>query len=169
MSDLIAVGYPDPQAARAALNELGELQKQMLIQLDDAVIVEHRAGGKVKLHQTNGTVGTAAAGGALWGGLIGLLFLAPLIGMAIGAGTGAAVGASSDNGVDNNFMKRLGERLPQGGAALVLLVRSVTADKVLEQMRGQYGGELLQTSLSAEAEAQLKAALSAARPATASA
>lgn len=165
MSDLIAVGYPDTRAADAALAELRDLQKQMLIQLDDAVVVERRADGKIKLHQTTGTVGTAAAGGALWGGLIGLLFLAPLIGMAIGAGTGAAVGAATDTGIDDGFMKRLGERLPTGGAALVLLVRSVTADKVLERMRGQHGGEVLQTSLSADAEAQLKAAITASRQA----
>jgi uncharacterized membrane protein len=167
MSDLIAVGYPDTRAAEAALAQLGDLQKQMLIQLDDAVVVERRADGKIKLHQTGGTVGTAAAGGALWGGLIGLLFLAPLLGMAIGAGTGAVAGKASDTGIDDGFLRRLGERLPEGGAALVLLVRSVTADKVLEQMRGQHGGELLQTSLSAEAEAQLKAALVASRSATA--
>lgn len=166
MSDLIAVGYPDAQAAKAALAQLGDLQKQMLIQLDDAVVVERRADGKVKLHQTGGTVGTAAAGGALWGGLIGLLFLAPLLGMAIGAGTGALAGKAVDTGIDDGFMRRLGEQIPQGGAALVLLVRSITTDKVLEQMRGQYGGELLQTSLSAEAEAQLKAAIEASRPAT---
>jgi uncharacterized membrane protein len=166
MSDLIAVGYPNPRAAEAALAQLADLQKQMLIQLDDAVVVERRADGKVKLHQTNRTVGTAAAGGALWGGLIGLLFLAPLLGMAIGAGAGAAAGAATDTGIDDGFMKRLGEGLPTGGAALVLLVRSVTTDKVLERMRGQHGGSLLQTSLSAEAEAQLKAAIAASRPAT---
>ncbi|MDQ7909514.1 DUF1269 domain-containing protein [Phytohabitans sp. ZYX-F-186] len=169
MSDLIAVGYPDTRTAEAALAKLADLRKQMLIQLDDAVIVEHRADGKIKLHQTSGTVGTAAAGGALWGGLIGLLFLAPLLGMAIGAGTGALAGKAMDAGIDDDFMRRLGEQLPQGGAALVLLVRSVTADKVLEQMRGQYSGELLQTSLSAEAEAHLKAAITASRPAATSA
>ena len=60
-------------------------------------------------------------------------------------------------------MKALGDRLAPGHAALVLLVRSATTDKVLEQMHGQYGGELLQTSLSADDEAQLRAAADYAR------
>jgi len=118
----------------------------------------------VKLHQATGsTTGRGAAGGALWGGLIGLLFLAPLLGMAIGAGTGAVAGKAVDTGVDDNFMKGLGARLEPGHAALVLLVRSATTDKVLEEMHGQYGGELMQTSLSKEDEEQLRIAAEHAR------
>ena len=30
------------------------------------MIVEHEAGGKIKLHQAVGTTGAGAAGGALW-------------------------------------------------------------------------------------------------------
>jgi uncharacterized membrane protein len=163
MNGLIAVGYPDETAANAALARLIDLQKQMIIELDDAVVVERRGDGKVKLHQATGsTAGRGAAGGAMWGGLIGLIFFAPLLGMAIGAGTGALAGAATDTGVDDKFMRELGERLEPGHAALVLLVRSATTDKVIEQMHGQYGGTLLQTSLSAEDEAQLKAAAVAA-------
>ena len=51
------------------------------------MIVEHRGDGKVKLHQPS-MAGMGAAGGALWGGLIGLIFFMPLFGMAIGAASG---------------------------------------------------------------------------------
>src|SRR6185436_15901445 len=68
------------------------------IELDDLVIVEHRGDGKIKLHQPS-MAGAGAAGGALWGGLIGLIFLMPLFGMAIGAASGAAAGALTDAGV----------------------------------------------------------------------
>ncbi len=164
MNGLIAVGYPNQIAAEDALAHLIQLQGQMLIELDDAVVVERRGDGKVKLHQTTGsTAGKGAAGGALWGGLSGLLFFAPLLGMALGAGAGAAAGSAVDTGVDDQFMKQLGEPLPPGHAALVLLVRSATTDKVLEEMHGQYGGEILQTSLSAEQEAQLRRAADQAR------
>ena len=63
------------------------------IELDDLVIVERRGDGKIKLHQPS-MAGAGAAGGALWGGLIGLIFLMPLFGMAIGAATGAAAAPS---------------------------------------------------------------------------
>jgi uncharacterized membrane protein len=162
MNGLIAVGYPNQIAAQEALEHLGRLQTQMLIELDDAVLVERRGDGKIKLHQTTGsTAGRGAAGGALWGGLIGLLFFAPLLGMAIGAGTGAVAGSAVDTGISDDFMKSLGEQLPPGHAALVLLVRSATTDRVLEEMHGQYGGELIQTSLSADDEAALRTAAQA--------
>ena len=96
-----------------------------------------------------------AVGGALWGGLIGLIFFVPLLGMAVGAATGAATGALTDVGVDDNFMKDLGTKLEAGGAALILLVRSATTDKVLPEI-AHFGGEVIQTSLDSEAEARLR-------------
>jgi uncharacterized membrane protein len=114
MSKLIAVGYPNETAANDALAKLASLQSQNIITIDDAVIVERRGDGKVKLHQTDPGTGTGALAGAAWGGLIGLLFLAPLLGMAIGAGTGAVAGKLSDSGIDDSFMRELGDRLQPG-------------------------------------------------------
>ena len=91
--------------------------------------------------------GAGAAGGALWGGLIGLLFLAPLFGMAIGAASGALAGKFTDVGVNDDFMKKLGASIPEGGAALIALGQSDAPDKVLERS-ASYGGEVIQTSLS---------------------
>jgi len=163
MSDLYAIGYADTQTAEQVLQQIGGLQAQNLIQLDDAVIVERHADGKVKLHTPGGSNSArGAAGGALWGGLIGLLFFAPLVGMAIGAGTGAVAGKATDTGVNDDFMRNLGSQLAPGAAALVLLVRSMTNDKVFEQLHGQYGGVLLQSSLSKEEEKVLQDAVRAA-------
>lgn len=156
MSQLIAVAYPDVPTAQTVLAKLADMQKRELIKLGDAVVVERREDGKVKLHQSTSLVGVSAAGGALWGGLIGLLFFAPLLGMAVGAAAGAAGGAMSDIGVDDSFMKELGTELSPGSAALVLLVLTATEDKVLEELGGQYQGKLLQTNLSAEAEERLR-------------
>jgi uncharacterized membrane protein len=104
--------------------------------------------------------GAGAAGGALWGGLIGLIFLMPLFGMAIGAASGAAAGAATDAGVDDKFMKELGEQLTPGSAAVIALIRRVTMDKVLEGI--QIPGRVIQTSLDNEAEQRLSEALAAA-------
>jgi uncharacterized membrane protein len=158
VSNLIAVAYDDVDTARTVLRSLGELSTEHAITLDDAVIVEHRADGKVKLHQTARPGAAGAAGGALWGGLIGLLFLAPFVGMAVGAAAGGAAGAMTDLGVDDKFMKNLGAELRPGSAALVLLVRESTPDKVLPRV-SQYGGRVVHTSLSDEAEAHLREAL----------
>ena len=125
------------------------------------MIVEHDTDGKIKLHQAVSTTGAGAAGGAMWGGLIGLIFLAPLLGMAVGAATGALGGKMTDLGVDDNFMKDLGTKLQPGSAALIVLGSTDARDKVIERVR-PYGGEILQSSLSKDQEEQLRSALSAA-------
>jgi uncharacterized membrane protein len=55
-------------------------------------------------------------------------------------------------------MKELGETLQPGTSALFVLVRKVTPDKVLEQLKG-FDGKVLKTSLSADEESELRAAL----------
>jgi uncharacterized membrane protein len=159
MSTLVAVSYPDQATAEEVRGVLAEAMKEKLITLEDAVVVTRDAEGKIKLHQAVNTVGTGAAGGAVWGGIIGLIFLAPLLGMAIGAASGAAAGALTDVGVDDNFLKDLGNKLEPGSAALIVLVKSVTPDKILERIQ-PYGGQVLQSSLTNDAEERLQAALS---------
>jgi len=56
-------------------------------------------------------------------------------------------------------MKELGTTLEPGTSALFVLVRQATPDKVLEEVK-PFGGKVLKTSLSKEAEANLQTALS---------
>jgi uncharacterized membrane protein len=159
MANLVAIAYDDVDQAQQVTQTLGGLMKEHSIELEDVVIVEHRAGGKIKLHQPS-MAGIGATGGALWGGLIGLIFFMPLLGMAVGAASGAAAGALSDHGIDDNFMKELGDKLPEGGAAVFVLVREATADKVVPEV-AKFGGHVIQSSLSNEQEAALQEALDA--------
>ena len=165
MSNLVAVAYDDVETAQRVMSTIGDLVKQHSLTLDDAVVVEHRQGGKIKLHQPS-MAGAGAATGAIWGGLIGLLFLAPWLGMAIGAASGAAGGAMSDYGVDDDFMKGLGQKLEPGAAAVVVLVRESTRDKVVPEI-AKFGGTVIQSSLSTDQEAELQQALDASAPASA--
>jgi uncharacterized membrane protein len=164
MSTLIAIAYPDVATAERVRAELVQATKEHLVQLEDAVIVEHEPGGKVKLNQAMSTTATGAAGGAVWGGLIGLLFLAPVVGMAIGAASGALGGKMADVGVNDNFMKDLGAKLQPGAAALIVLGSTDARDKVIERVKS-YGGEVIQTSLSSDAERHLREALGETVPA----
>ena len=158
MSTLAAIAYPDFATADKVRQELIEATKEHLVQLEDAVIVEHQPDGKIKLHQIMGTTGAGAAGGAMWGGLIGLLFLAPLVGMAVGAASGAAAGKMTDLGVDDNFVKDLGANLEPGTAALIVLGSTDARDKLIARVK-PYGGDVIQTSLGTEEEEQLRSAL----------
>lgn len=160
MSDLVAIAYKDVPTAQQVAGNLGQAIKSHDIELEDLVIVERKDDGKVKLHQPSLT-GIGAAGGAIWGGLIGLIFFMPLFGMALGAAAGAAGGAMADHGVDDDFMKKLGEELQPGGAALILLIQKVSVDKILPQI--QIPGTVIQTSFSNEQEEALQTALDSAK------
>jgi uncharacterized membrane protein len=161
---LVAIAYPDRATAEKVRQELIQATKEHLVRLEDAVVVDVDEDGKVKLHQATSTAGVGALGGAAWGGLIGLLFLAPLFGMAIGAASGALAGKLTDTGVNDNFMKELGAKLQPGNAALIALGSTDARDKLLERIT-PYGGDVIQTSLDSEDEERLKAALGHETPA----
>ena len=160
MSDLIIIAYENEEKAEAARSKLFELQKEYLIELGDAVVAVRLPDGHVKLNQLINTTAAGAASGGMWGALIGLLFLNPLLGAALGAGAGALGGRFTDIGIDDNFMKEAAGTLTPGEAALCVLVRKVTADKVLPAMAA-FGGKVLRTSLTMEQEAKLQDALKA--------
>lgn len=167
MAELVAIGFDTQEEADRVLTELHRLQKEYLIDLNDAVVAVRSDDGKVRLKQSVGTVGIGAASGGLsgifWGTLVGLLFLNPLAGLAlggaIGAGTGALAGALTDYGIDDNFIRSLAENMPPGSSALFILVRKVQPEKVLQEI-SKFNGRVLRTSLSPEQEQRLGEALS---------
>ncbi|MBX3734029.1 MAG: DUF1269 domain-containing protein [Verrucomicrobiae bacterium] len=163
MSTLIVIAYPDLHQAEEVRLKLRKLQKDYLIDLEDAVVATKDAGGKIKLHQAVNLTAAGAASGGFWGALIGMIFLNPLLGMAVGAGAGALSGKVSDYGINDQFMKDLAASLCPGSSALFVLVKKVTPDKVLQELEGS-GGKVLKTSLSDEDEAKLQAALDAVKP-----
>lgn len=168
MADLIAVVFPSEEKAEEVRQKLIGMQKDYLIEMGDAAIAVKHADGRVKLNQLFSTTAAGAAGGTMWGALIGLLFLNPLLGAAAGAAGGAIAGALTDVGVNDRFMKSMAEEVNPGDAVLFVLVRKVTGDKVLEQLRG-VGGRVLHTSLDHTREERLREALAAAAEAEAQA
>ena len=157
MSNLIVIGFNNAADAFEMRAALAKLQAQYLIEMEDAVVVTRDAQGKVQLHQAVNLTAAGAMSGAFWGTLIGLLFLNPLLGAAVGAGSGALSGRLADIGINDPFMKELGATLTPGSAALFVLVRKSTPDKVLEGLKPFAGkGRVLQTSLTKDKEEELR-------------
>ena len=160
MSNLVAIVFNDETTAFEMRAALAKMQKEYLIQMEDAVVVTKDQDGKTQLHQAVNLTATGALGGGFWGMLIGMLFLNPLIGAAVGAAGGAIAGKLSDIGINDKMMKGLAESFRPGSSALFVLVRKATADKVLEGLRPFAGkGKVFQTSLSKDDEAALRKAL----------
>ncbi len=158
MSDLVVIGFKDKATAEDLRIKLIKLQGKYLVDLEDAVVAVKNKDGKIKLNQTHHLTAAGALSGTFWGMLIGLIFYSPFLGAAAGAAAGAISGSLADVGIDDNFMKKLSETLKPESSALFILVRKVTADKVLEQLE-PYSGKILQTSLNHEDEKLLKIAL----------
>ena len=159
MSTLAVIAYKDQGTAATAAAELGQLQAEFLIKLEDIAWVTKDPGGKMKLHQGTSLTGVGAAGGALWGFLFGLLFFVPFLGLAVGAATGALAGKLSDYGIDDKWMKNVSEGIPNGGSGLFVMAHDTVAERVIPEM-AKFGGTVISTNLSTEQEKALKDAIS---------
>lgn len=160
MSSLVVVGFPTVGEAEEVRRELLDIQRERLISLEDAVVVERDPEGRVVLHQAINLTAAGALGGGFWGALLGLLFLNPLLGAALGAGIGGVSGALADLGIDDGFLKELGDTLPGGGAALCVLLGDVAPDRVIERLRRHApNARLLRTNLRHRDEERLRALL----------
>jgi uncharacterized membrane protein len=162
MSDLVVIAFPTEAKAEEVRQKLLAMQKEYLIELDDAVVAVKDAQGSIKLNQMINMTTTGAVSGTFWGTLIGLIFMMPLVGAAMGAASGALGGALTDLGINDKWMKETAAAIQPGTAALFVLVRKVTADKVLEGLKGE-GGTVMKTSLDHTKEAALQAALAGAQ------
>jgi uncharacterized membrane protein len=158
MSDLIAIVYPTEARAEEMRQKIISLQKEYLIEVGDAVIAVKQEDGRVKLNQLLNTTAAGALSGGFWGTLVGTIFLMPLLGAALGAASGALGGALTDYGINDDFMKDLAASLQPTNAALFVLIRKMTNDKVLDAIRGT-GGLVLKTSLDHTKEQALRDAL----------
>lgn len=164
MGNLIVVMYDSELKADQVRVQFLAMQKEYLVNLEDAVVVTRKQDGKVKLHQMYNLTAGGAVSGGFWGTLIGLIFLNPLLGLVAGAGAGAVAGALSDVGINDKFMKEIAAKLQPGSSALFLLVDSSLTDKVLDELQGT-GGTIIKSSLSYEDEARLQAVLNKAKAA----
>lgn len=171
MSDLIVVAYPDTYRAAEVLATLRRLEMEYLVDLDDAVIVTKDQSGALKLHQGVNLTAAGAVNGMFLGLLVGTLFLFPFPFIAplawlgvtaatagVGAATGAIAAHYADYGIDDEFVKNLSATMQPGSSALFVLVRKATPDKVIAEV-SKFGGTILRTSLSQDAETKLQDAL----------
>ncbi|MEU8926974.1 DUF1269 domain-containing protein [Kitasatospora sp. NPDC048545] len=158
MATLTVWRFPTATGADEALDTLKKLQRQELIKVQDGAVVAWPDGAKKpRTRHLSDMTGMGALGGAFWGFLLGLVFFVPVLGAAVGAAGGALGGHLAHLGLDEDFVKRLREKVTPGTSALFVL----STDAVLDAVRSAFGGlhaELLETNLSEEEEARLREA-----------
>jgi uncharacterized membrane protein len=158
MATVTVLEFATPDGANNALQRIGELQKQHLIKLLDAAIVSWPKGRKSpKTRQLVNLVATGAVSGMFWGMLLGLIFAAPLFGMALGAGLGAMGGSFRDYGIDDDFIKKIRTQVTEGTSALFLMTSDAVLDRVADAMK-DLKFEIVATNLSHDQEQKLREA-----------
>lgn len=156
MATLSVLKFNTPTGADEMLGTLQSLQKQQLIQIQDAAIVSWPEGKKKpSTRQLQNMAGAGALGGAFWGLLFGLLFFIPFLGLAIGAGMGALMGHFADYGIDDKFIESTRDKVTPGTSALFLLTSGAVVDKLTAALKGQKF-EVIQTNLTQEQENKLR-------------
>ncbi|GAA0420229.1 membrane protein [Actinoplanes capillaceus] len=158
MATLVAIGYDDETTATAASLEAHRLAKDLIIQPDAIAAIIRDKEGKFHVTTSHHEVAAGTTWGMFWGFFFGLLFFIPVLGMAVGAGLGALTGKLGKNAINKEFQKQVRDMLQPGTSALFLIVEQVTPDKAIQAL-SQFGGTVLKSSLSKEAEAELQDAL----------
>jgi uncharacterized membrane protein len=158
MADLIVIGYDDEDTADQAAEEVLRLSDDLVIEPEAVAVIRRDTQGKYHVHTTHHPVLEGATWGMLWGALFGLIFFIPGFGLAIGAGLGALFGVITKAGIDAEFQQRVRDMVQPGTSALFLIVDKITPDKALQAL-GKFGGQVLKTSLSKDAEEQIQEAL----------
>ncbi|MGB3954305.1 MAG: DUF1269 domain-containing protein [Brooklawnia sp.] len=154
MSELIIIGYQDHETAERAYQRVLQLKSDYIVELTGLAVVRIDPDGKQHVDTPAPIVGTSAASGALWGFILGLLFLVPAFGMVVGGLWGAVLGRLSKSGVNKAFRDRVRGMLQPGKAAVVIMASKITEDKFAAGM-SEFGGEVLKSSLSEQEEAEL--------------
>jgi uncharacterized membrane protein len=158
MPTLTVVKFDNPAAAERVMAALQDMHGRQLITLEDAAVVSWPKGNKKPLMPNQG-VGQMALGGAFWGFLFGLIFFAPFLGAAIAAGTTALLWSSmEEEGIDEEFIKRVSEKVTEGTSALFALTSEAKLDEVIEELKHLDDFEIVSTDMPAEKERKLREA-----------
>lgn len=172
MHELVVMGFQERYKADALLTAMDDLEKQCVIDLEDAAIVVKTTDGTVQVEQAMDAFSQIPTSAALYFGFLGallgwILSSGWLAGVAIGlqAGLlfgwilGTAAASVSDVGVPADVVRELSETIIPGSVAVALAIRGeVNSVKVIEKLK-EYDGRLIQTTLTGEEATLLRKAL----------
>jgi uncharacterized membrane protein len=157
MSQLLVITFEDRETAGQAAERLKGINKAHAVSIKDMAVVEKDADEKVHVHHG---LDTATAGGAIGGGVLGLLLglvFFPIGGLLIGAAAGALIGRSLHHNVDKKLIEDVTNDLTPNSSALFVLGDG-TPSAVVGALE-PYKGKIYQTTVDSETEAQLQSAL----------
>src|SRR5262249_43140801 len=122
MATLTVWKFNSPDGAGQALTKLGQLQKELVIEILDAATVPWPEGKKSPSTNTlHNLACSGAMDGAFWGMLFGLIFFVPFFGALVGAAMGGLSGCMTQYGINEQFLGDVRKKVTPGTSALFLL------------------------------------------------
>ncbi len=160
-SELLAIVFAGETRAKEVLEAVNRLHHEGAVELHEAAIITRTAAGKVAIHETHDfTPREGIVGGAVLGGVIGLL-RGKLLGDALlGAGAGYLSGKVLDLGFSDDFLNEIAKTLTPDTSALVLAIEFERLDQALAVL-DQYHGKIIRQSLPPDQAQKLAAAMEA--------
>ena len=159
---IIGVAFDTATRAQEYLLAMAGLRNAGKLGLKDAVVVAKNDDGKGSVTETiDPTPVRAAASGAMWTGLLGLIVGGPigwLAGLGVGAGVGAVTGKVVDIGIRDEWVGWFKQAVAEGTTAVVILAEHVHVRELAAEAKRFEGAELLYTSLPPSSITQLSEA-----------
>ncbi len=152
-SELLVVAFPGETRAAEVMQALDRIHREHLIDLHAAAIVSRDANGKTTIRETNDfTAEQGLVGGALVGGLLGLIKGGMLGGALVGAGAGYLASKVLDLGFSDAFLREVADSLTPNSSAIVVAVEFERVDEAMRVLDPFHGKILRQTLPPGQAE-----------------
>jgi uncharacterized membrane protein len=158
MATLFALVYPDQATAEETMKTAKGLESAGYMRILEQAVITKNADGKIERKDQSNPVRGGVIGGLVLGGITGLIFTIPVVGLAAGALLGGWIGKMRKSGASGDFDKfrtDVSNELRPNGSALLLLAAADAQDRVVHELSKQ-GGKLFSTDLSDEQIADLQ-------------
>jgi uncharacterized membrane protein len=168
LDGLFGISFAGLSRAQEFLLALAGLAQAGHLVIRDAVVVVKGMDGKVRVAETiDPQPGRTALSGAVWLGLLGVMFGGPvgwIAGMGLGAGIGALAAKVIDLGIPDEWVDWFKHEVSPGTATIVALAGDIDLPALFKEVERFAGAKLVHTTLSATASSLLTSALEPVRP-----
>ena len=146
--------FEDPDGADHAVAVLKDAAADRLVKIDDHAVVRWPVDApQPSIEHGHEETKHGAGWGALWGLVVGTLFLVPIVGGVAGAAIGAISKATEDAGITKEQLEKIRTEVTRGTSALFLVTEQGDLDRLGERFHGR-NSTLIATNLT-EAEREV--------------
>lgn len=131
--------FDDPDEADRSVHILKNAERDGLVKILDHAVVRWPVGAShPSTHHGHEETKHGAGWGALWGVVIGALFLVPVVGGVAGAAIGAISKATEDVGITKEQLENIRTQITEGTSALFAVTEQGDLDRLGERFHGMH-------------------------------